>query len=99
MSNWNLPPGVSTSDEHINPSDDTLTRVRRIRSHTGHARFIAECDEHEVGEIERREDIPSPYAYSPKWPVYRHPKWGNVVIRETSHRCFDVFQVPKHLIL
>ena len=75
-----------------------LQRVKRIRSHTGHARFLAECSEEPIGHIARRDDIPSPYAYSPDWPVWDHPTRGPVLIRETSHRCFDVFSVPRDLI-
>ena len=74
-----------------------LKRIKRIRSHAGHARFLAECAEEAMGWIPRQEDIPSPYAYSPEWPV---EDWNGkpVVIRETSHRCYDVFLVPEQMV-
>lgn len=75
-----------------------LKRLKRIRSHTGHAHFIAECDADAVGKIPRQVDIPSPYAYSPDWHVWFHEILGSVVIIETSHRCFDVFEVPRDMI-
>ena len=67
-------------------------RVKRIRSHAGHARFLAEV-EWGVGEIDRDPNVPSPYEYSAEWVVHRHPIHGIVCVRETSHRCFDVFKV------
>lgn len=68
----------------------TLTRIKRIRSHAGHGRFLAECDEPPVGSIPRQ--IPTPYAFAPTHLVWR---WGtrHVVIAETSHRCYDLFEV------
>lgn len=75
-----------------------IDRVKRIRSHSGHAQFLAECAEDAVGHIERQLAIPSPYAYSPEWPVLDHHQFGYVVIRETSHRVFDVFEVPRSMI-
>lgn len=71
------------------------TPIKTIRSHTGVARFLAELDgEAEIAAyIPRIEEIPSPYAYAPTWPVYlqggRH-----VFFRETSHKVYDVFEVP-----
>lgn len=73
--------------------------LKTIRSHVGHARFLAECDQDDQGEIvvvrevPRQEDIPSPYAYSPEWQVYRW-KGREVIVRETSHRCYMVFAAP-----
>ena len=86
---YNLPPGVSVYDNHINPPRDKPKRIKRIRSHTGHAQFLSECED--AGTMPRRNDIPSPYAYSPEWPVYLW-RGRRVLIRETSHKCFDVFE-------
>ena len=74
-----------------------LKRIKRIRSHTGHARFLAECAEEPMGWIPCQPDIPSPYAYSQEWTVW---EWQGraVMIRETSHRCFDVFEVPEQMV-
>jgi hypothetical protein len=76
-----------------------LKRIKRITSHTGYCRFLAECEVNgfEVGVIPRQPDIPSPYAYSPEWAVYQ---WSGkkVVIRETAHRQYDVFEVPAEMV-
>jgi len=86
----NLPPGVSVYDEHINPSIEPLMRVKRLRGSTAQARFLAQCED--AGQIPRRADIPSPYAYSPEHNVLRY---GNkrVILVETAHQRFDVFDV------
>lgn len=73
-----------------------LNRIKRIRSHVGHSRFLAECaDTHYI--IPRQADIPSPYRYSPDHQVYGY-KDGYIIIVETAHRCFDVFAVPPELL-
>lgn len=68
----------------------TLTRIKRINSHVGYARFLAECTQDPAGDwarcigvIPRQPDIPSPYRYSPEWNVYEwttpqrvHVKYG-----------------------
>lgn len=75
-----------------------LKRIKRITSHSGHARFLAECEEEPAGEIPRQYDIPSPYSYAYIWPVYQ--RMGKLVlIRETAHKQFDVFEVPRSLLL
>ena len=75
----------------------TLERIKRITSHVGKARFLAECAETPLGVIARRPDIPSPYAYSPTWTVeawHRTPTTIiPVVIIETAHKQYDVFRV------
>ncbi len=79
-----------------------MKRIKRIRSHTGHAQFLAtgvlvdfNGEARTFGYIPRT-DIPSPYAYSPTHVVYRTDTEAQlyVIIVETSHRCFDVFAVP-----
>lgn len=76
----------------------TPKALKTINSHAGHARFLATLEPDEDGcakvirEIPRRNDIPSPYAYSPEWPVYSLDG-REVIIRETSHKKFQVFAV------
>lgn len=65
-------------------------RILRIRSHAGHARYLADIDFAAGGEIPRQ-DIPSPYCYSPTHTLHRDERGRLVFIVETSHRCFDVF--------
>jgi hypothetical protein len=74
-----------------------LHRMKIITSHTGKARYLAECEEEPIGFIDRREDIPSPYAYSPAWTVWRHGGLP-VVIVETAHKRYEVFLVPLEMI-
>lgn len=81
----------------------TFKRIKKIASHVGHARFLAETDGIESENVNdwivgylatvQRSDIPSPYAYSPVTPLYR---WRGklIFISETSHRVYEVFEVP-----
>lgn len=68
-----------------------FTRVKRITGQSAYARFLAETTD--FGHVARVPEIPSPYAYSPEWMVY---DWAGrrVIVRETLHRRFDVFEVP-----
>jgi hypothetical protein len=72
-----------------------LQRIKRIKSHVGHFRFLAECENEGQlsGFIERQKDIPSPYAYSPTHGVFVY-RGKNVILVETAHKTFDVFEVP-----
>jgi len=70
----------------------TFKKLKTITSHAGHARFLAECEETDLGHIRRQDTIPSPYAYSPVWPVLSWQKRA-VIIREVSHRRYVVFEV------
>jgi hypothetical protein len=69
-------------------------RIKRITSHTGHARYLATLDKDAeiVGEIPRI--VSSRYAYSPVHPVYRTRSGKHVFIVETAHKRYDVFEVP-----
>jgi hypothetical protein len=71
-----------------------LNRVKRITSHAGHARFLAETDgDDPIGYIPRQPNIPSPYHFSERWAVWSHGG-KPVVIVETAHKRYDVFEVP-----
>ena len=73
-----------------------LKRIKRLTSYTAHSRFLAECDD-TSWVIARRDDIPSPYSYSPEWPVYAY-KGQHIIISETMHKRYDVFVVPQDLL-
>ena len=73
-----------------------LKRVKRITSHAGYARFLAECEDTSYS-IPRQADIPSPYAYSPEWDVWDY-QGKHVIVRETAHKRYDVFMVPDALL-
>lgn len=83
-----------------------MNRIRRIKSHAGLARFLAnELTPSKsngdldwpivVGYIPRQRDIPSPYAYSPTHVVN---DWTGrpIIIVETAHKQYDVFLVPPY---
>jgi len=76
-----------------------MKRIKRIRSHTGYARFLAETSEEPTGYLARVqiEEIPSPYRYSPTVAI---DEWNGkqVIHLETSHRCYDVFEVHPELL-
>lgn len=72
-----------------------MERIKRITSHAGHARFLAEVD-FGVGRIPRQQDIPSPYASGPEHTVHRW-KMNYVFVVETKHKQYDVFGVPAHV--
>ncbi len=74
-----------------------LKRIKRITSHVGVCRFHADCSLEPVGVIQRQADIPSPYAYSPEWAVWAW-QGKTVILRETAHKQYDVFEVPAEMI-
>ena len=71
-------------------------RIKVITSHKKNAEFWAETGEDPVGEIPRQ-DIPSPYEYSPVHPVY---EWeGKAVFSvETSHKRYEIFEIERQYI-
>lgn len=75
-----------------------LKRIKRITSHVGWGRYLTDELENEgepIGQIDRITYVPSPYAYSPTWRVYRTIKGGkNVIVVETAHKRYDVFELP-----
>ena len=77
-----------------------LKRIRREKSHAGHARILSECSDNPVAYLARVqvEEIPSPYAYSPSVCIWRYRDSQNVVVFETSHKVYDVFEVPRELL-
>lgn len=77
----------------------TYKRVRVINSYTGHARFLAECEQEEngdgckfLGEVTRVPEIRSPYAYSPTHMVFGW-RGRQVFIVETRHKRYEVFEI------
>ena len=79
-------------------------KLKRITSHAGYARFLQEVQgaEHNeyapAGYIPRVMSIPSPYASSPTDNVWT---WNgkNIIIRETSHKVYEVFEVPAGVVI
>jgi hypothetical protein len=68
-----------------------MTRVKRIRSHTGMARYLATVTD---GGWIVRQDVPTPYASGPDHLVHLDPTHGAVIIAETAHKVYDIFAVP-----
>jgi hypothetical protein len=69
------------------------TRIKRITSHAGHARYLASV-KMTSRRIPRVREIPSPYAYSPDHTLYIDDKGREVFIVETMHKRYDVFLSP-----
>jgi hypothetical protein len=68
-----------------------MTRVKRIRSHSGMARYLATVTD---GGWIVRQDVRTPYASGPDHLVHLDPTHGPVIIAETSHKIYDIFAVP-----
>ena len=79
-----------------------MKRIRTLTSHAAHARFLAECGDWTVGHVAKPENIPSPYHAAPWYPVLEWIVSPNrtrlVVIFETSHRRYEVFEVPEEKV-
>lgn len=71
-----------------------LKRIKRIRSHTGHARYLTTLTMNPTGWIPRQASIPSPYAYSPVHAVWKQDDGRHVIVVETAHKVYDVFAMP-----
>jgi hypothetical protein len=76
--------------------------IKTIRSHTGYARYNAtlewsddreDCIVYGYLATCQCDGIPSPYAYSPAQEVNIDEQGRKVVLFETSHRCYQVFEV------
>ena len=77
-----------------------MKRIKRINSHAGLARYLATLDDHDFTRtIPRDPSIPRPYAYSQEWTVYTDPQSRYVVIVETAHKQYDVFQVDDYSLI
>lgn len=74
-----------------------LKKIKTITSHTGHARYLAECDESPIFWLVNSDEIPrDKFSYSCTVQVLRHhTSRGSeaVIIRETSHKRYEVFAV------
>ena len=72
-----------------------FNRVKRITSHVGLSRYMAELVTTGM-EIARVAEIPSPYAFSSTHTVYHvvEEDGSDVIIIETAHKRYDVFAVP-----
>lgn len=70
-----------------------MKRIKRITSHVGLSRYLSYVES--TGKvIIRVPSIPSPYAYAPDHQVYRDEQGRNVIVVETAHKVYDVFEVP-----
>jgi hypothetical protein len=77
---------------------DSLRKIKTITSHAGHARFLAETDKGIVGEVARSVVPAEPYRFSLTKQVLSW-RGRSVVVLETSHRRFEVFEVPSAAIM
>lgn len=75
-----------------------VRRIKRITSHVGLSRYLSYVET--TGKVILRiPSIPSPYAYAPDHQVYRDEQGRNVIVVETAHKQYDVFQVPNEIPL
>ncbi|MDP2618609.1 MAG: hypothetical protein Q8P46_00290 [Hyphomicrobiales bacterium] len=76
-----------------------MKRLRTITSYTGLARWNIELSARPIAYLARVqvEDIRSPYAYSPSVAIW---DWRGrpVIFFETSHRRYEVFEVPATML-
>ena len=72
-----------------------MNRLKTITSHTGKARFLAECVD--FGYIPRS-DIPSLYTYSPTHTVYRWNGLSTIIV-ETRHKHYEVWALPESMFV
>jgi hypothetical protein len=80
------------------PAEMTFKRIKTITTHAGYGRFLGECDDLGLYLARvQREEIPSPYVYSPATPLYL---WNGkrVLVSEVSHRRYQVFEVSPYLL-
>jgi hypothetical protein len=69
-----------------------IKRIKRINSHVGLSRYLDTTrDTNQV--TPRVREIPSPYAYSPTHTVYQDTEDRLVIVVETAHKRYDVFDV------
>ena len=72
-----------------------LPRIKRITSHVGVSRYFDSLLETNL-VTPRIPEIPSPYAYSPTHTIYQDDKGRMVIVVETAHKRYDVFDVSHH---
>ena len=70
-----------------------MKRIKTLRSHAAHGRFLAETDEGKDKEVPKIEGLPrSPFSFSPTTMLY----WYDgkyVAIIETAQRTYEVWAV------
>lgn len=72
-----------------------LPRIKRITSHVGVSDYFDSLLETNL-VTPRIPEIPSPYAYSSVHTVYQDDKGRMVIVVETAHKRYDVFDVSHH---
>ena len=81
----------------LSKGDPVPTRLLRLRGYAAHYRYLHTLSaDHPAGWIPRQA-IRSPYRYSPTHALYTDPTRGLIFIVETSHRQYDVFNVPPEI--
>lgn len=73
--------------------EDAPKVLKTVNSHVGYGRHLEELGD-PVGYTARHTNVPSPYAYSPTDRVHNW-KAKHVFTRETSHKRYQTFEVPK----
>ena len=72
-----------------------MTPYTTLNSYRAHARFLAECGPELVGYIPRTTiNVKTPYYASPTLAVEYYQASHAVVILETAHRRWEVYELP-----
>lgn len=76
-----------------------MKRIKTITSHAGYARFLELCLSAGRGFVARRH-VPANdrYSYGPTKAVLEMKDGRLVIIVETSHKHYEVWQVPQSLV-
>lgn len=70
-----------------------MKRIKTLRSHAAHSRFLLETDETKDKEVPKIEGLPkSAFSFSPTTMLYWY-KEKYVAIIETSHKNYEVWEV------
>ena len=71
-----------------------MKQLRIVRSHKGIAKIMAEFDANPIGEINRI--ITTPYASGPTHKIWNW-KGRSVIVAETDHKVYRVFEVDQRI--
>lgn len=76
-----------------------MKKIKTVTGYTALARYMASLVSTDgdvadvVGYVVNRQEVATPYSYSPTRSVYQDDAGRLVVILETAHRRYEVFQM------
>jgi hypothetical protein len=74
-----------------------MKRIKTITSYAGHARFLAECGSKTMWMASKHMPVKTPFYSGPTVSVI---EWNGMLVKvaETSHKRYEVWQVPSNLV-